>query len=85
VFLRAAGILKLFTDPKDMTRMEAFSMFLATTNSIMMKVKLSMNEVQGYEGLMCDIINTCLDKYENHVYLKPTEKHVLVKVSQKHV
>ena len=60
--------------------MEAFSMFLATNNSIMTEVKKAMKEIPGYEGLICDIINTCVSNYEHHVYLKPAEKHVLVKV-----
>jgi len=79
-FRRAAGILKMITNPNEMAMMEGFSMFLATNNSIMAEVKRSMNEVPGYEGLMCDIINTYVEKFENNVYLKPTEKHLLVKV-----
>lgn len=34
----------------------------------------------GYEELMCDVVNICVQMYETKMYLTPSEKHMLVKV-----
>ena len=36
--------------------------------------------MKNYEELICDIINICLQQFENKDYLTPAEKHMLVKV-----
>ena len=36
--------------------------------------------MKNYEELFCDIINICLQQFENKDYLTPEEKHMLVKV-----
>lgn len=37
--------------------------------------------IPGYEELLADIVNICVDYYENKMYLTPSEKHMLLKVS----
>lgn len=36
--------------------------------------------IPGYEELLADIVNICVDYYENKMYLTPSEKHMLLKV-----
>lgn len=36
--------------------------------------------IPGYEELLADIVNLCVDYYENKMYLTPNEKHMLLKV-----
>lgn len=36
--------------------------------------------IPGYEELLADIVNLCVDYYENRMYLTPSEKHMLLKV-----
>lgn len=36
--------------------------------------------IVGYEELLADIVNLCVDYYENKMYLTPSEKHMLLKV-----
>ncbi|TRY88802.1 hypothetical protein DNTS_015017 [Danionella cerebrum] len=44
-------------------------------------MKCSQLEViPGYEELLADIVNICVDYYENKMYLTPSEKHMLLKV-----
>lgn len=38
--------------------------------------------INGYEELLADIVNLCVDYYENKMYLTPSEKHMLLKVSK---
>lgn len=37
--------------------------------------------IPGYEELLADIVNICVDYYENKMYLTPSEKHMLLKVT----
>lgn len=36
--------------------------------------------INGYEELLADIVNLCVDYYEDKMYLTPNEKHMLLKV-----
>lgn len=38
--------------------------------------------INGYEELLADIVNLCVDYYENKMYLTPSEKHMLLKVRE---
>lgn len=40
--------------------------------------------INGYEELLADIVNLCVDYYENKMYLTPSEKHMLLKASAAH-
>ena len=37
--------------------------------------------INGYDDLLADIVNLCVDYYENKMFLTPSEKHMLLKVS----
>ena len=56
-------------------------MFLATQNKIRDTLKDMLQNIPGYEDLLCDVVNLCTYMFENKMYLLPSEKHMLVKVS----
>lgn len=37
-------------------------------------------QIEGYEELLCDVVNICAHMYEHQLYLSPNEKHMFVKV-----
>jgi len=37
--------------------------------------------INGFDELLADIVNLCVEYYENKMYLTPSEKHMLLKVS----
>ena len=39
-----------------------------------------MEVINGHDELLADIVNLCVDYYENRMYLTPNEKHMLLKV-----
>ena len=55
-------------------------MFLAKHNVIRENIRDTLQKISGYEELLCDVLNTSLNMYEDRVYLLPDEKHLLVKV-----
>lgn len=69
-------------DPETIQESQNLSMNLATKNSIrnLLNEKLAKLPA-GYEELMCDIVNLCVQMYETDMFLEPTEKYMLVKVS----
>ena len=71
------------SDPQALQESQNLSMFLATQNKIRDGVKETLQEIPGYEELLCDIVNLCVDMYENRRYLIPSEKLLLSKVSSR--
>lgn len=61
------------------------SMFLATNDIIRSNLKKALDDsdkgIPGYEEILCDVINTSAQMFENKLYLLPQEKHILVKVT----
>ena len=55
-------------------------MFLATNDKIRTMLKTSLAQIEGYEELLADVVNTSVHMFENKLYLLPSEKHMLVKV-----
>ncbi|XP_052103196.1 cytoplasmic FMR1-interacting protein 2-like isoform X5 [Mytilus californianus] len=55
-------------------------MFLATQNKIRDMLKEVLQSTPGYEELLADVINICVNMYESRLYLEPAEKYMLVKV-----
>lgn len=55
-------------------------MFLANHNKITQSLQQQLEVISGYEELLADIVNLCVDYYENRMYLTPSEKHMLLKV-----
>ncbi|MEQ2196775.1 hypothetical protein XENOCAPTIV_012358 [Xenoophorus captivus] len=48
--------------------------------SVHQSLQQQLEVINGYEELLADIVNLCVDYYENKLYLTPTEKHMLLKV-----
>lgn len=69
------------SDPQTLQESQNLSMFLATQNKIRVMLKETLQQIPGYEDLLCDVVNLCVYLYENKMYLLPSEKHMLVKVS----
>ena len=68
------------SDPQTLQESQNLSMFLATQNKIRDTLKQAVQEVPGFEDLLCDVVNLAVLMYENKMYLLPSEKHMLVKV-----
>lgn len=49
--------------------------------SVFQSLQQQLEVISGYEELLADIVNLCVDYYENRMYLTPSEKHMLLKVS----
>ena len=80
VCCRAAQFLKVMSDPQTLQESQNLSMFLATQNKVRNNLKEVLQQIPGYEDLLCDVVNLCMSLYENDMYLLPSEKHQLVKV-----
>ncbi|XP_059481300.1 cytoplasmic FMR1-interacting protein isoform X1 [Neocloeon triangulifer] len=79
-YRRAAQFLKVMADSQTLQESQNLSMFLATQNKIRDTVKETLERIQGYEDLLCDVVNICVHMFETRMYLTPSEKHMLVKV-----
>lgn len=53
------------------------TLFFTSCQSLQQQLEV----INGYEELLADIVNLCVDYYENKMYLTPNEKHMLLKVS----
>lgn len=49
--------------------------------SLFQSLQQQLEVINGYDELLADIVNLCVDYYENKMYLTPSEKHMLLKVS----
>ncbi|NXV91393.1 CYFP2 protein, partial [Calonectris borealis] len=92
-YKRAAQFLRKMADPQSIQESQNLSMFLANHNRITQAGPFLLNQltflwclhqqlevIPGYEELLADIVNICVDYYENKMYLTPSEKHMLLKV-----
>lgn len=79
-YKRAAQFLKVSYEAQSQQESQNLSMFLATQNRIRTTLKNELINIEGYENLLSDIVNICLNMYENMMYLTPNEKYMLVKV-----
>ncbi|KAI2656873.1 Cytoplasmic FMR1-interacting protein 2 [Labeo rohita] len=80
-YKRAAQFLRKMADPQSIQESQNLSMFLANHNRITQCLHQQLEVIPGYEELLADIVNICVDYYENKMYLTPSEKHMLLKVS----
>ncbi|XP_059150465.1 cytoplasmic FMR1-interacting protein-like [Physella acuta] len=78
VYKRAAQLVN--PDQNEMQEFGILSLSLATQNKIRDTLKSSLSQIQGYEEILADVVNICLNMYEKDLYLEPSEKHMLVKV-----
>ncbi|XP_048453847.1 cytoplasmic FMR1-interacting protein 1 homolog [Rhincodon typus] len=79
-YKRAAQFLRKMSDPQSIQESQNLSMFLANHNKITQTLQQQLEVIPGYEELLADIVNICIDYYENRMYLTPGEKHMLLKV-----
>ncbi|XP_070088088.1 cytoplasmic FMR1-interacting protein 1 isoform X2 [Equus caballus] len=79
-YKRAAQFLRKMADPQSIQESQNLSMFLANHNKITQSLQQQLEVISGYEELLADIGNLCVDYYENRMYLTPSEKHMLLKV-----
>ncbi|KAF7253790.1 Cytoplasmic FMR1-interacting protein 1 [Varanus komodoensis] len=79
-YKRAAQFLRKMADPQSIQESQNLSMFLANHNKITQSLQQQLEVIPGYEELLADIVNLCVDYYENKMYLTPNEKHMLLKV-----
>ena len=81
-FKRAAQFRK--SDTYASLESQNLSMFLATNDIIRTNLKRALDDpekgVPGYDDILCDVINTSVQMFENKLYLLPQEKHILIKV-----
>ncbi|XP_061416075.1 cytoplasmic FMR1-interacting protein 2 isoform X2 [Lethenteron reissneri] len=68
------------SDPQSIQESQNLSMFLANHNRITQSLQQQLEVIPGYEELLADIVNLCMDYYEGRMYLTPGEKHTLLKV-----
>ncbi|XP_048193542.1 cytoplasmic FMR1-interacting protein 2-like [Perognathus longimembris pacificus] len=76
----AAQFLRKMADPQSIQESQNLSMFLANHNRITQCLHQQLEVIPGYEELLADIVNICVDYYKNKMYLTPSEKHMLLKV-----
>ena len=55
-------------------------MFLATHDRIRTLLKERLDQIQGVEELLADVVNLCVTHFENKTYLLSSDKHMLIKV-----
>ncbi|TKS74994.1 Cytoplasmic FMR1-interacting protein 1 -like protein [Collichthys lucidus] len=79
-YKRAAQFLRKMSEPSSIQESQNLSMFLANHNKITQSLQQQLEVINGYEELLADIVNLCVDYYENKMYLTPNEKHMLLKV-----
>uniref|UniRef100_A0A8C9VFH5 Cytoplasmic FMR1-interacting protein n=1 Tax=Scleropages formosus TaxID=113540 RepID=A0A8C9VFH5_SCLFO len=79
-YKRAAQFLRKMSEPQSIQESQNLSMFLANHNKITQSLQQQLEVINGYDELLADIVNLCVDYYENKMYLTPNEKHMLLKV-----
>jgi cytoplasmic FMR1 interacting protein len=67
-------------EPKALQESQNLSMFLATHDKIRTLLKERLEQIQGVDELLADVINLCISHFENKTYLLPSDKHMLIKV-----
>ena len=77
---RGTQVLQIISSEAEFQEFHNLTTFLATTNSIRDPLKESLVVIPGYEDILADIVNICVQMFENKMYLGPTEKNMLVKV-----
>ena len=77
---RGTQVLQIIGSEAEFQEFHNLTTFLATTNSIRDPLKDSLTVIPGYEDILADIVNICVQMFENKMYLGHTEKNMLVKV-----
>ncbi|VDM25559.1 unnamed protein product [Hydatigera taeniaeformis] len=79
-FMQSGGNDSTTDGQMTVNEMQKVSMFLATQKIIRDKLKDSLSQIDGFEDILAEIINSSVNMYENRVYVLPEEKHTLVMV-----
>eukprot|EP00063_Salmo_salar_P029858 XP_014004693.1 PREDICTED: cytoplasmic FMR1-interacting protein 1 homolog [Salmo salar] len=79
-YKRAAQFLRKMSEPSSIQESQNLSMFLANHNKITQSLQQQLEVINGHDELLADIVNLCVDYYENRMFLTPNEKHMLLKV-----
>lgn len=80
-YKRSETFLKQNTgDPAALQESQNLTMFLATQSQITSKLKGKLEVLQGYEDLLCEIVDLCCSLYDQKAFILPAEKHMLLKV-----
>ena len=75
-------VVKIAVFLKALQESQNLSMFLATHDRIRTLLKERLDQIQGVEELLADVVNLCLNHFENKTYLLPSDKHMLIKVHE---
>lgn len=67
-------------DPNQFALYQQWSMFFAQRKIIMQDLSRDLRNIEHYEEVLAEIVNTAAKRYENHLYLTPKDKHMLLKV-----
>lgn len=81
-FMQSGGADNNADGQMTVNEMQKVSIFLATQKIIRDKLKDSLTQIDGFEDILAEIINSSVSMYENRVYVLPEEKHTLVMVSR---
>lgn len=80
-FKRADTFLRRGTgDVSMIEESQNLSLFLANQNKITHLLKEGLENIQGYEDVLADVLNLCVRLYESHMYITPNDKYILLKV-----
>ncbi|KAL5113064.1 hypothetical protein TcWFU_010192 [Taenia crassiceps] len=79
-FMQSGGSDNSADGQMTVNEMQKVSMFLATQKIIRDKLKDCLSQIDGFEDILAEIINSSVSMYENRVYVLPEEKHTLVMV-----
>ncbi|KAM7539533.1 hypothetical protein Aperf_G00000032396 [Anoplocephala perfoliata] len=79
-FMQSGGTDNSGDGQMTVNEMQRVSIFLATQRIIRDKLKDSLTQIDGFEDILAEIINSSVSMYENRVYVLPEEKHTLVMV-----
>ena len=81
IFFRAETFLKQTAgDARALQESQSLTMFLATHDVITSKLKESLEQIEGYDDLLADVVQQACYFYEFKMYVLPKEKHLLLKV-----
>ena len=61
------------------------SLFLANQHKITFLLKEGLEQIQGYEDVLADVLNLSVRLYESNMYITPNDKHILLKVKSQGV
>uniref|UniRef100_A0A5S6QGB0 Cytoplasmic FMR1-interacting protein n=1 Tax=Trichuris muris TaxID=70415 RepID=A0A5S6QGB0_TRIMR len=79
-YRRATQFLQVMSDSQTLQESQNLSMFLATQNKIKDSLRAQLQEIDGYDELLADVVNVCVNYFDNRRYITPAEKHMLIKV-----